>query len=51
MRDELFPLQTAYGANETPILYLILQRKMTAVDFLDNGRDLKEAAAEAVGEV
>ena len=51
LRDELFPLQTAYGANETPILYLILQRKMTAVDFLDNGRDLKEAAAEAVGEV
>ena len=51
LRDELFPLQTAYSANETPILYLILQRKMTAVDFLDNGRDLKEAVAEAVGEV
>ena len=51
LRDELFPLQTALIARETPILYCILKRRMNAVDFLENDKDLKLEVAEAVKEV
>lgn len=51
LRDELFPLQTALIANETPILYCILKRRMNAENFLENDKDLKLEVADAVKEV
>ena len=51
LRDELFPLQSALIARETPILYCILKRRMNAVDFLENDKDLKLEVADAVKEV
>lgn len=51
LKDEIFPLQTVHRTRETPVLYVILQRKMSDADYLDDGKDLKVAAAEAVNEI
>ena len=51
LRDEIFPLQTAISTESTPILYVILKRRMNSVDFLENDKDLKLEVTDAVKEV
>lgn len=51
LREILYPMRTAKRTLVTHVLYVILQRKMSDTDFLTNGRDLREAVAEAVNEV
>lgn len=51
LHEVLFPMRTAKRAYITHYLHVILQRKMSDKDFLENGKDLKLAVAEAVNEV
>lgn len=51
LRDEIFPLQTAISTDSTPILYVILKRRMNSVNFLENDKDLKLEVTDAVKEV
>ena len=51
IQDILFPLRTATRAGVTFYLYVILQRKMSDTDLLNDNLSLKNEAAEAVNEV
>ena len=44
-------MRTAKRTYVTQVLYVIMQRKMSDTDFLNNNQDLKIAVAEAVNEV
>ena len=49
VQDELFPLMSAKPAGHAPVLYLILQRKMTQTNFLDGGVDIKDEVKAVEG--
>ena len=51
VQEELFPMLSARMAKNNPVLYVILQRKMTETTFLNSGQDLKSATKAAVNEV
>ena len=42
--DTLFPMKTAFISGKVPEIYVILQRNMSTLDYIDDGSQLKEQA-------